>query len=132
MVNDSFERVLEVRQDEKSFFDLFYDHFIAQSTEIQEKFNNTDFTRQKRMLRKSLVVAIDFYASRQETPFLEELAAIHSRRQKDIRPELYYLWLDSLLATLRGYDPRFNDDVEEAWRWALSPIIDYFQSQYEV
>ncbi len=62
--------------------------------------------------------------------YLESLAERHSRRGVDIKPELYSLWLDSLLMTVKGLDPKFTPKVEKAWREVMSEGIKYMNSKY--
>jgi hemoglobin-like flavoprotein len=61
---------------------------------------------------------------------LEQLAQRHSRAELDIKPELYDLWLDRLLQTVREVDPKFDAPIEAAWRRVLQPGIDFMKSRY--
>jgi len=58
-------------------------------------------------------------------------AARHSARGLDVAPELYDLFVDSLLASVAEHDPAFDEDVEAAWRAALQPGLDYMRARYE-
>src|SRR3989304_6997408 len=66
------------------FFDTFYECFPARSEEVAEKFRQTDFTRQKLMLRESLISMLLFNlgtgSARAE---LEQLAKRHSRDRSE-------------------------------------------------
>ena len=44
----------------EEFIDTFYEHFLAKSQEVSEKFRGTDFARQKLMLRQSLLAMLLF------------------------------------------------------------------------
>ena len=48
----------------------------------------------------------------------------------DIRPELYDLWLDALIATAREHDPDFDAAAEALWRECLRPGIEVMRSHY--
>lgn len=64
------------------------------------------------------------------TVHLERLAERHSKRQLDIHPELYKLWLDCMLQTVAEFDPLFNKDINLAWRNTLATGIQILKSRY--
>jgi hemoglobin-like flavoprotein len=109
------------------FLDRFYDRFLASSPKVREKFALTDFVRQKRALRASLHTMLLAVQSGEKGPerYLKDLAEMHSRRQYNIGSELYDLWLDSLLATVKECDPQFSPEVEEAWESVMMVGIEY-------
>lgn len=127
LFNDSYQRCLR----KPGFLDRFYEIFVNSSPEVAEKFQHTDFRRQTAALKASLFILM---LSSTRTPevmqHLERLAEMHSRRQLDIRPELYDLWLESLLATAREFDPRFDAQAESAWRNVLGYGIEFIRSRY--
>jgi len=115
------------------FLDLFYEKFLASSPEVREKFANTNFIHQKRALRASLHHLL--LAAEDETKgpdrYLADVAARHGTGQLDIGAELYDLWLDSLLATVREVDPRFSPEVEKAWEAVMMVGIQYLCRNYQ-
>ena len=111
----------------------FYGLFMASSDEIREKFKNTDFTRQTRILADSLWAMSVAAQGKADSPAwgdLPRLAERHSRRDLDIPPELYDQWLDCLVVAARRHDPEFSDDLETAWRETLLVGIEYLRSRY--
>jgi len=92
----------------------FYGLFMASSDEVREKFANTDFERQTRILADSLWA----------------MAVAHSREQLDIRPEFYDQWLDCLVEAASRHDPSFSAGVERAWRETLAVGIALMKSRY--
>jgi len=113
------------------FFDRFYERFLAKSPDIAHKFRHTDFKRQKLMLRESLISMLlfnhDVGTAREE---LERLGERHSRRQVDIAPYMYELWLDSLCETIAEHDPEFTPQLEAEWRSAMKAGIELLISRY--
>jgi hypothetical protein len=97
---------------------------------VADKFANTDMSAQRTMLHDSLLIMVDFNRTRVPSPALAKLAAVHSRRQQDIAPAFYDLWLDSLVAAVREHDPDFSAEVELAWRIALAPGISFMRFGY--
>lgn len=92
------------------FLDRFYELFLASSPKVKEKFARTDFVKQKKALRESLrlmrLVATDGEGGPER--HLKDLAFSHSKKRLDIGAELYDLWLDSLLTTVKECDPQFG------------------------
>jgi hemoglobin-like flavoprotein len=104
--------------------DRFYEILVASSPEVGEKFKNTDFRRQKRVVMESLYMLILVSQGQQEgRQHLEKVAVRHDRDHLDIEPELYDVWLESLLQAVRECDPRFSPAIETAWVAMLTPGI---------
>jgi hemoglobin-like flavoprotein len=128
---DSFYRVSGEPEDQRDFLSRFYEIFLAESPEIRVRFDNTDMERQREMLAQSLHEMVDFATSRVASDRLGRVADRHSRRQRDIPPELYEVWLDSLIRTVREMDPLFCEEIELAWRVVLAPGIAYMKFRYD-
>ena len=127
MFHDSFDRCNE-RTD---FFDLFYQHFLSASSSIADKFAETDLDRQKRMLKKSLVMIM--LARKNDAAaetYLKEIAERHSSRDLNIEPYMYEVWLECLIRSVKQCDPMFSEEVEQAWRDVMSHGIEYMISKY--
>jgi len=113
------------------FLDRFYDRFMDASPDVRARFANTDFVRQKRALRASLhMMALAAENDAGPARYLYDLALRHSRAQLDIGAGLYDHWLDSLIATVRECDPRFDAEVEAAWEKVMTAGIAYMVSHY--
>ncbi len=115
--NDSFERCVN----DPLFLDQFYEIFLASSDEVSAMFTDTDMETQKAMLMTSLVYMSDAHP---------DLLASIAEKHNYIKPYLYTLWLDSLIAAARSIDPLF--DAEKLWRETLQPGIDFMISKYDV
>lgn len=129
--NDSFERVLGVDSDRDHFFDLFYEIFMNSSEEIRSKFTNTDMAKQKSILRSSLYNMMHFFATKESGTYLKELAEMHNRSNRDIKPEFYDVWLEAMIETIKECDAKFSESVEVAWRVVLAPGITYMKFYYD-
>jgi hypothetical protein len=128
---DSYQRVIAREIDGKNFFAAFYDAFTDSSAEAVEKFRNVDMKKQQDHLRRSLDHMVYFSIDREASDELLRIARIHSKDVNDIHPALYEVWLDSLLQTVRRYDPQFDDEIEVAWNVVLAPGVRYMQLQYQ-
>jgi len=117
--------------DDPGFFDTFYDLFLVKSAEIPPLFANTDFEKQKQVVRVSVLMMIRLGDDRPETQqAIEKLGESHSSRGHNIRPELYELWLDTLCECVSRYDPQHSLELEQKWRDTMKPGIDLMISMY--
>ena len=127
LFNDSLERCTG----RPGFLDRFYELFMASSEEVAAKFKHTDFRKQKKALRVSLYkMMLVREGNAGADADLERLAQLHSRRQLDVRPELYELWLDRLIQAVREFDPVFSGETEKAWRNVMRPGIKFMKARY--
>ena len=115
------------------FLDAFYQRFVASSDEVRAKFAKTDMMRQVQMLEDTLFVVANAVQGEEGSPARSDLPRIaerHSRRDLDIGPELYDLFLECLIVTVRTHDPKFTSKVEAAWREVMGFSIDYMRKRY--
>ena len=126
----SFQRVSE-QKTQGAFFHQFYESFLGSSEQIAEKFKNTDIERQKEMLRVSLLEMLAFSTSHKSSVHMDMLAAIHSKADKNITPEMYDAWLKAILETVEQVDPEYDDNVALAWKIVLTPGIVFMKHHYE-
>ena len=126
-----FLQSLERCASSKEFIPSFYQRFLATSDEIREKFKHTDFEQQNKMLVRSLKLAAGATAG--EAQSLQELrdrAETHDRHHLDIKPELYDYWRDAIVSTAGEFDPKWNDEVKEAWHSVLGYVINHMIKYY--
>jgi len=124
--NASFERCIN----DPFFLDQFYEVFLSSSEEVSLLFHNTDMGTQKAMLMTSLV-----YMSRahnDEPGLLATIAERHNKKDLNIKPYFYSIWLDSLITAAKIIDPVFDKKTETLWRETLQPGIDFMISKYDL
>lgn len=98
---------------------------------MAEKFADTDFVRQHQALKLSLrMMALASVGGDAADLYLEYIAKRHDRQHLNIEPELYGLWLEALIDTVRECDPEFDSEVERAWRTVMRYGIDYMIAHY--
>ena len=112
-----------------TFFDTFYRLFTGSSPAVREKFVNTDMSAQKHLLRAGILNLV-LYARGMPDSKLRAIGQSHSREGFDIRPELYDLWLDSLLLAVREHDGEAGAEDLAAWREVLGKGIALIKSFY--
>ena len=114
------------------FLERFYDLFVATSPAVAEKFNGTDWLRQKRMLVASFYLMMMAEETGTEgDAHLERIARLHSRRQIGVPPEMYSTWLECLIQAAREHDSLFTEDVERVWRLMMQKGIAFMQKRYD-
>ena len=131
LFNDSYERVSNLGENNNLFYDCFYEKFIGTSSEIADKFKDTDMEKQKIMLRSSILYIMQLFSTHEIHEYMEEIAVIHDRKHMDIRPEFYDVWMECLINTVSELDPYFDDRIELAWRMVFSPGITYMKFKYD-
>jgi len=130
---DRFEESLFRCSRNPKFLDRFYELFLASSPKVKEKFANTDFIRQKRALKGSFHLMLLAAENEDKGPdkYLRDIAAQHSRDQLGIGAELYDLWLDSLLSTVKECDDEWTKEIGDAWERVMMVGVHYLLSHYD-
>lgn len=113
------------------FIDIFYDFLMESDDDIRQMFANTNFDKQKKLLRKALLAAMTFAAGggvAQDR--LESVRISHNRAHMNVRPEHYPLWVDSIVKAVVVCDLQGAPGLEAEWRAVLQPTIDFITSGY--
>ncbi len=126
----SYERIKNLDKEGRSFFGAFYDKFLNSSPEIAAHFKGTDMEQQRKMMEKSFYGLFIFYATQNANDYLEAIAERHSHHDLGIGNELYDIWLDALVDTVKEFDPQFNNEIALSWRIILSPGITYMKYRH--
>src|SRR5262249_4654530 len=111
------------------FLERFYQLFVSSSPEVKEKFKRTNFHRQRRMLKSSLYMMV-FAAEGKPEGFvhMERIAKQHGKQDLDVKPEMYDLWMNSLIQAVKEFDRGFNADTEQAWKHMLGQGIEFMKT----
>ena len=114
-----------------SFIPTFYEKFLASSEEVRKKFRFTDFEKQSKMLARSLQLSAGATSGDVESlREISERAKTHDRYHFDIKPHLYDLWLDTLIATAQDIDELWDEKTEASWRKILGFVIQHMVKRY--
>lgn len=111
------------------FCATFYQLFLESSPVIPPMFAATDFEQQCKQLRHGLGLLLA-YARHDNPVLLERVALRHARRDLNARPDLYPLFVESLLKAVAQHDPKYGPELDHAWRTAIAPGIKYMTSSY--
>lgn len=130
-INQSFGRCLTTNIDSKSFLDSFYDTFLVSHPSIKPRFANTDFTKQKFLLKQGLTMIIMFASN---SPIaksaIEKLTLSHDHKHLNIEPSMYAYWVDSLMHSVKLHDKKYTPELEKEWRQVVSLGINQMKAGY--
>lgn len=115
-----------------NLFDRFYDIFLASHPDIAPRFANTDFEKQKGLIRQGINLAIMF--ADDNTIGRSGMARIresHSKAKLDVPPKMYKYWLDSFVQTISELDEKFTPDLKAQWKEAMQKVTDYIAEGYD-
>ncbi|HSG04920.1 MAG TPA: globin, partial [Nitrospiria bacterium] len=107
-VMDSFRRAQGSR-----FAETFYKIFLDSDPRFRPMFKNTDFNRQRQLLLHGVHMLLDYAAGNAIGKMaIERLGTLHSRKKMNITEDMYPIWVDCLMKTLRTTDPEFSPKLE--------------------
>lgn len=116
-----------------TFIDDFYNAFIATSPRIAEKFRKADWEAQRRLLDHGIRHLILFF--HEPSPVTAEkmiqLGESHSRSRLNIEPDLYDFWVSALISTVAESDPKFNPELDAAWKTVVERGIAVMKSMHD-
>ena len=127
LVQASYDRCLAAGD----FFQTFYDIFLATSPEVATKFVQTDFSKQKNIIKASVAMLIRLGSGNANARrIIEKVGDTHGQQALDIRPALYDLWLDSLCNAIQRHDPEYSAELETLWRDSMQEGIQLVTDRY--
>ena len=145
---DSYHRCIEPPGNDTKFFKAFYDE-LQNDDKVKEKFRHFQpdtWQRQHGMLKDAIERLFEFHEKVElvEQNPLAEIAIRHNREHANITRDFYGPFVEALIHTVCGFPPRNQAPfdplcetdsraakaIEDAWRDALRPGIDYMQSKY--
>ena len=116
---------------DKNLIDGFYEVFLDSHPDIATMFKNSDFKQQKLLLRQGINCMIMFTEGVFAGNFcLEEIKVSHNKKHLNIHPSYYPLWKDSLLTSLKKYDPQFDDELLALWNQTIDKGIKFISDGY--
>lgn len=112
------------------FLPRLYELLLASDPRIPPMFAATEFPKQHKLLQHGLGLLLS-YGKKPDPELLERIAARHSAGGRDVPPDMYVHFVESLMRAIGEYDPRFNAEIDHAWRAAMGPGLDFMKSRYD-
>ncbi len=117
-VNSSYQRMSR-----NSFGKSFYERLL-QEPAIRIKFKDTNFERQIELLWHGIWSLLQFASGKTMGKIaLERLQTSHNESGYGVTREMYDIWVETLVTTAAEQDPKWEEDLADAWRMALRPGI---------
>lgn len=121
VVRPSFERCCGHGPE---FFDAFYATLAVRVPGVTELFRGVDMLQQNQLIREGVARLIDFAegrsAAREE---LERLRRTHGPGGLAVPAAWYASWIETLITTVREFDPAFTEPHGLAWRQVVEPGV---------
>jgi hypothetical protein len=146
---DSYHRCTATPDLDTQFFGTFYEelqHIDERTREKFQHFGAENWRRQHLMLKDAIEGLFEFHEEVElvEPNPLSQIAKLHDRDHANIPHDFYAPFVEALIRTVCGFPPRIPEPcdpqcktdsrvakaIEDAWRDALRPGIDYMQSKY--
>jgi hemoglobin-like flavoprotein len=116
-IQESLRQVLEKRDDLAA---LFYEVFFDRHPEAKAFFSDVNLKYQTVLLTMALMVIERHHTNGYLATELYLKYLGHKHHRRDVPPELYPKWIESLLAALEKFHGRdWDDEAAGQWRAAL-------------
>lgn len=110
----------------------FYERFLDSDPRLPFMFENTDFSEQRELLSHSINLAILFAGgSEVGKEGLAKVRKSHSRKELNIPPEMYPLWINSFLETVKEMDDKLDGKVLGEWTEVLNIAVNFIKGGYK-
>ena len=110
----------------------FYERFLLSDPRLPFMFDKTDFSEQRELLSHSINLAI-LFAGGSDTgkEGLLKVRKSHSKKELNIPPAMYSLWINSFLETVKEMDEQLDEKVLSEWKEVLNVAVDFIKSGYD-
>lgn len=122
IAEDSYHRCAQ-----EAFFHAFYERLLASDETVRQKFARTDFAKQNKLLQHGIGLLLIF-GKRRNPSLIERIAVRHGPTDLNVPPALYPFFVESLIETVKQFDAEYSPAVDQAWRQALKPGIDFMMA----
>lgn len=127
LFSDSLTRCLS----NPKFLERFYTSFLESSPEVKEKFKNTDWQKQERMIKASFhMLMLGADAKPEGQVHLQRIAERHNHEQLNIPAHLYDLWIECLMIAVQEFDSKFSAETKAVWLKVMGRGIEYMRARY--
>ena len=115
-----------------NLIERFYTIFLESHPDIKPRFRNTDFTKQRQLLKTGVIIMLGHLEGKSVwTEHLNKIAEKHSKQHLNIPPALYQYWIDSLICAVKEYDAQWTPEIERSWKKVLRAGVDSITEYYE-
>lgn len=114
------------------FMDKFYTNFKASHPSIPPFFVKTNMAKQHKLLKEGITfLLMSAGGSSFAKTEMNKLGERHDPSHLNVKPELYRYWIESLMKTVKEFDPDFTPELDKKWRTVLQAGIQQMVDRYE-
>lgn len=115
------------------FIGRFYEIFLESEPSIKPIFKNTDFSKQKGLLKQGISLII-LYAkgSVVGTSGLTRIRDTHRKTKMNIPPHLYKYWKASLVQTATEFDKNMTPKLITQWNKVIDKGVKFISEGYNL
>ncbi|MEF1229288.1 globin [Vibrio fortis] len=112
---ESFERC----RIDQEFLEAFLSDFCEHNPRFSERFANVGLEQQTKMLKASIILIYNSSGLPSVRNSVKRLGKQHKDLGMDISEQELNEWFQSLLNTVKKFDPHYDAQVEQAWTETL-------------
>ena len=117
--NERFYESFERCRIDQEFLESFLADFWVHNPRFSERFENIGFEQQTKMLKASIILIYNSSGLPSVRNSVKKLGKRHKDLGMDISEQELNDWFNSLLNTVKKYDPHYDEQVEQAWTETL-------------
>ncbi|MFS1492209.1 globin [Vibrio splendidus] len=117
--NELFYESFERCRIDQEFLETFLADFCEHNPRFSERFENIGLEQQTKMLKASIILIYNSSGLSSVRNSVKRLGKQHKDLGMGISEQELNEWFNSLLNTVKKYDPHYNEQVEQAWTETL-------------
>jgi hemoglobin-like flavoprotein len=103
----------------------FYEIFLDADPRFRVMFRNTDFIKQRELLTHGILILLQYSEGVTTGEMaVRRIGELHRPEKINVTPDMYPIWVNSLMKAVAELDPEFTPELERQWRNALQKGID--------
>ncbi|MEZ8781238.1 globin [Vibrio splendidus] len=117
--NELFYESFERCRIDQEFLESFLADFCEHNPRFSERFEKIGLEQQTKMLKASIILIYNSAGLPSVRNSVKKLGKRHKDLGMDISEQELNEWFNSLLNTVKKYDPHYDESVEQAWTETL-------------
>lgn len=117
--NERFYESFERCRIDQEFLESFLADFCEHNPRFSERFANVGLEQQTKMLKASIILIYNSSGLPSVRNSVKRLGKQHKDLGMHISEQELNEWFQSLLNTVKKFDPHYDEQVEEAWTETL-------------
>ena len=111
-----------------AFLDHLYETFFMSHASISALLSPIDCDKRKALMLTEIVALLQFGRREENGKLVLNFVGLN-HTWLGVEPSMYPYWSDSLLKTLKQFDPKWSPELEKIWTHSLRGGLEYLSSQ---